>query len=178
MKNTRRIVDYPTFAGSINKSKRSKLVAHIHRERTGTDKRLPERDIQVMPLYGWEEGTPKKSDDGVIRAIVKIQDVVLIISDNLQGGVEDYYYTFVDEDIVDFIGAAQPAIAAIAPIAPIAKKDGTPFKGFCGGRKRKVLTDEEQVRIREMRKEGRNINEIAKELHISNRVISEFVKTN
>lgn len=172
MKNTRRIVDYQTFAGSINKSKRSKLVAHIHRERTGTDKRLPERDIQVMPLHGWEEGTPKKSDVGEIRAIVKIQDVVLIISDNLTDGAEDYYYTFVDEDIVDFIGAAQPTAA------PIVKKDGTPFAGFNGGRKKRGLTDEEQSQIREMRDAGRNINEIARELHISNRVISEFVKNN
>ena len=173
MKNLRRIVDYPTFAAAINKSKRSKLVAHIHRERTGRDKRLSERDIQVMPLYGWEEDTPKKRDDGTIRAIVKIQNVVFIISDNIKDGAEDYYYALVDEDIVDFIGAAQ---TQTAPIAPIAKKDGTPFKGWNGGRKRKELTDEEQAQIHEMRKAGRNINEIARELHISNRVISEFVK--
>jgi hypothetical protein len=175
VKNTRRIVDYQTFAGSINKSKRSKLVAHIHRERTGTDKRLPERDIQVMPLHGWEEGTPKKSDDGVIRAIVKIQDVVLIIYDNIADGSEDYYYTLVDDDIMGFIGAAQPAIAQPSQIV---KKDGTPFAGFNGGRKSRILTDEEQDKIREMRKAGRNVNAIARELHISNRVISEFVKNN
>ena len=173
MKNTRRIVDYQTFAGSINKSKRSKLVAHIHRERTGTDKRLPERDIQVMPLHGWEEGTPKKSDVGEIRAIVKIQDVVLIISDNITGGAEEYHYTLVDEDIVDFIGAAQQPAAA-----PIVKKDGTPFAGFHGGRKKRGLTDEETARIREMRDAGHNINAIAKALHISNRVISRFVENN
>lgn len=174
MKNTRRIVDYPTFAGSINKSKRSKLVAHIHRERTGTDKRLPERDIQVMPLHGWEEGTPKKSDVGEIRAIVKIQDVVLIISDNITGGAEEYHYTLVDEDIVDFIGATstQPQPSQIV------KKDGTPFAGFNGGRKSRILTDEEQDKIREMRKAGRNVNAIARELHISNRVIAAFVKNN
>lgn len=172
MKNTRRIVDYPTFAAAINKSKRSKLVAHIHRERTGTDKRLSERDIQVMPLQGWEEDTPKKRDDGTIRAIVKIQDVVFIISDNLTDGAEDYYYALVDEDIVDFIGAGSPA----GTPPQIVKKDGTPFKGFCGGRKKRGLTDEEQAQISEMRDAGRNINEIARELHISNRVISEFVK--
>lgn len=170
MKNLRRIVDYPTFAAAINKTKRHKLVKHIQQERT--EKRLPERDIQVMPLHGWYADTPKKRDDGTIRAIVKIQDVVLIISDNLQGGVEDYYYTFVDEDIVDFIGAA----AERQTSAPIVKKDGTPFKGWNGGRKRKELTDEEKARIREMRDAGRNINEIARELHISNRVISDFVK--
>ena len=173
MKNLRRIVDYPTFAAAINKSKRSKLVAHIHRERTGRDKRLSERDIQVMPLYGWEEDTPKKRDDGVIRAIIKIQDVVFIISDNLTDGAEDYYYARVDEDIVDFIGAAQQPAAA-----PIVKKDGTPFAGFHGGRKRKELTDEEQAQIREMRDAGHNINEIARALHISNRVISRVVENN
>ena len=171
MKNTRRIVDYPTFAAAINKSKRKRLVEHISRERR--DKRLPERDIKVMPLHGWEEDTKPKRDNGVIRAIVKIQNVVFIISDNLTDGAEDYYYARVDEDIVDFIGAAQQPAAA-----PIVKKDGTPFKGFRGGRKRKELTDEEQDKIREMRKAGRNVNAIARELHISNRVISEFVKNN
>lgn len=171
MKNLRRIVDYPTFAAAINKSKRSKLVKSVDQIRRERTDRLHERDIQVMPLHGWYADTPKKRDDGVIRAIVKIQDVVLIIYDNIADGSEDYYYTLVDDDIMGFIGAAQPTAAPM-------KKDGTPFAGFNGGRKRKVLTDEEQVRIREMRKEGRNINEIAKELHISNRVISEFVKTN
>ena len=172
MKNLRRIVDYPTFAAAINKSKRKRLVEHIHRERT--QKRLPERDIQVMPLYGWEQDTKPRRDDGVIRVIVKIQDVVLIISDNITGGAEDYYYANVDDDIMEFIGAGSPA----GTQPQIVKKDGTPFKGFCGGRKKRGLTDEETARIREMRDAGRNINEIARELHISNRVISEFVKTN
>lgn len=171
MKNLRRIVDYPTFAGAINKSKRHKLVEHISRERR--DKRLPERDIKVMPLHGWEEDTKPKRDNGVIRAIVKIQNVVFIISDNLTDGAEDYYYARVDEDIVDFIGAAQQPAAA-----PIVKKDGTPFAGFHGGRKRKELTDEEQAQIREMRDAGHNINEIARALHISNRVISRVVENN
>lgn len=171
MKNLRRIVDYPTFAGAINKSKRKRMVEHISRERR--DKRLPERDIKVMPLHGWEEDTKPKRDNGVIRAIVKIQNVVFIISDNLTDGAEDYYYALVDEDIVDFIGAAQQPAAA-----PIVKKDGTPFAGFHGGRKRKELTDEEQAQIREMRKAGHNVNAIAKALHISNRVIAAFVKNN
>lgn len=171
MKNLRRIVDYPTFAGAINKSKRKRLVEHISRERR--DKRLPERDIKVMPLHGWEEDTKPKRDNGVIRAIVKIQNVVFIISDNLTDGAEDYYYARVDEDIVDFIGAAQQPAAA-----PIVKKDGTPFAGFHGGRKRKELTDEEQAQIREMRDAGHNINEIARALHISNRVISRVVENN
>lgn len=171
MKNLRRIVDYTTFKASINQSKRKRLVAHIHRE--CRDKRLPERDIKVMPLHGWEEDTKPKRDNGVIRAIVKIQNVVFIISDNLTDGAEDYYYALVDEDIVDFIGAAQQPAAA-----PIVKKDGTPFKGFCGGRKKRGLTDEETARIREMRDAGHNINAIAKALHISNRVISRFVENN
>ena len=171
MKNLRRIVDYATFASAINKSKRKKLVEHIRRERI--DKRLPERDVQVMLLCGWYADTNPRRDEGKIRAIVKIQDVVYIIYDNLNDGKEDYNYIPIDDDIMGFIGAAQQPAAA-----PIVKKDGTPFKGFCGGRKRKELTDEEKAQIREMRDAGRNINEIARSLHISNRVISEFVKNN
>ena len=168
MKNLRRIVDYATFASAINKSRRKKLVEHIRRERI--DKRLPERDVQVMLLCGWYADTNPRRDEGEIRAIVKIQDVVYIIYDNLNDGKEDYYYTLVDDDIMGFIGAAQ------TQTAPIVKKDGTPFKGFNGGRKRKELTDEETARIREMRDAGHNVNAIARELHISNRVIAEFVK--
>lgn len=171
MKNLRRIIDYPTFAGSINKSKRSKLVKSIDQIRRERTDRLHERDIQVMPLHGWYADTPKKRDDGTIRAIVKIQDVVLIIYDNIADGAEDYYYTLVDDDIMGFLGAA----AERQTSAPI-KKDGTPFKGFNGGRRKRGLTDEEKARIREMRDAGHNINEIARELHISNRVISDFVK--
>lgn len=167
MKNLCRIVDYPTFTAAINKRKRKKLVDHIRKERTD---KLPEHKIEVMPLYGWYEDTTKKRDDGLIRAIVKIKDVVHIIYDNLTNGVEDFHYTIIDENIIEFIGVAQQP-------APT-KKDGTPFKGFRGGRKPKELTDEEQAQIREMRDAGHNINAIARELHISNRVISEFVKNN
>ena len=173
MKNLRRIVDYTTFKASINKSKRSKLVAHIHRERI--DKRLPERDVQVMLLCGWYADTNPRRDEGEIRAIVKIQDVVFIVYDKLEDGKEDYNYIPVDEDIMGFIGADADA----QPAAPqIVKKDGTPFAGFNGGRRKKELTADEKAQIREMRKAGHNVNAIARELHISNRVISEFVKNN
>ena len=104
-----------------------------------------------------------------------VQDVVFIVYDKLEDGKEDYNYIPVDDDIMGFIGAdAQPVIAPKMPI----KKDGTPFLGFNGGRKKRGLTDEEKAKIREMRKAGRNVNAIARELHISNRVISEFVKNN
>jgi hypothetical protein len=175
MKNLRRIVDYATFASAINKSKRKKLVEHIRRERI--DKRLPERDVQVMLLCGWYADTNPRRDEGEIRAIVKIQDVVFIVYDKLEDGKEDYNYIPVDEDIMGFIGAdadAQPAAA----VPQIVKKDGTPFAGFNGGRRKKSLTDEEKARIIAMRKDGKNVNVIARELHISNRVISEFVKNN
>ena len=171
MKNLRRIVDYATFTSAINKSKRKKLVEHIRRERI--DKRLPEREVQVMLLCGWYADTNPRRDEGEIRAIVKIQDVVYIIYDNLNDGKEDYNYIPIDDDIMGFIGAAQPPQPQPTQIL---KKDGTPFAGFRGGRKRKELSDEEKARIREMREEGKNVNAIARELHISNRVISEFVK--
>ena len=173
MKNLRRIIDYATFAAAINKSRRKELVEHIRRERI--DKRLPERDVQVMLLCGWYADTNPRRDEGEIRAIVKIQDVVYIICDNLNDGKEDYNYIPVDDDIMGFIGATQQPAAALPQIV---KKDGTPFAGFNGGRRKKELTADEKAQIREMRKAGKNVNVIARELHISNRVISEFVKNN
>ena len=38
------------------------------------------------------------------------------------------------------------------------------------------MTDEEKAQILALREEGKNVNAIARELHISNRIISTFVK--
>ena len=171
----RRVISFTDFVVSINKSKRSELVKFVTKERRREN--VPEYEIQVMPLW-WVERSPqeKRHDKGEIKAFVRIKDgVVYIIYDNLNDGKEDYNYIPIDDDIMEFIGAAQPAIAQPSQIV---KKDGTPFAGFNGGRKRKTLTDAEKARIVEMRKEGKNVNMIARALHISNRVISEFVKTN
>ena len=172
MASVHRIIDYLTFSSSINKSRRKKLVDYIRRERTY--KRLPERDIQVMPLYGWGEGNNPRRDDGEIRAIIKIQDVVFIVFDNLIDGAEDFRHTLIDEDMLRFLGASATSERRSEPT--IKKKDGTPFAGFNGGRKRKTLTSEEKARILALRKAGNNVNVIARELHISNRIVSEFVK--
>ena len=166
----RRVISFTDFVVTINKSKRRELVDFVTKERRREN--VPEYEIQVMPLW-WVERSPKEKrhDNGEIKAFVRIKDgVVFLIFDNLTDGVEDFHNTRIDADIIDFIGVAQQP-------APT-KKDGTPFKGFRGGRKPKELTDEEQAQIREMRDAGHNINAIARELHISNRVISEFVKTN
>lgn len=167
----RRVISFTDFVVTINKSKRRELVDFVTKERRREN--VPEYEIQVMPLW-WVERSPKEKrhDNGEIKAFVRIKDgVVFLIFDNLTDGVEDFHNTRIDADIIDFIGAAPQ------PTAPM-KKDGTPFAGFNGGRKKRGLTDEEQAQIREMRKAGHNINDIARALHISNRVISEFVKTN
>ena len=171
-----RVVDYSTFARSINKSKRSKLVGLVHEWKT--HRRIPDHMIQVMPLYGWGEGNNPRRDDGEIRAIIKIQDVVFIVFDNLIDGAEDFCHTLIDEDMLRFLGAGATSERRSAPIQTIKKKDGTPFAGFNGGRKRKTLTDKEKAQILAMREEGKNVNVIARELHISNRIVSGFVKKN
>jgi hypothetical protein len=170
----RRVISFTDFVVTINKSKRRELVDFVTKERRREN--VPEYEIQVMPLW-WVERSPKEKrhDNGEIKAFVRIKDgVVFLIFDNLTDGVEDFHNTRIDADIIDFIGAGSPA----GTPPQIVKKDGTPFAGFNGGRKRKVLTDDEMARIREMRDAGHNINDIARALHISNRVISEFVKNN
>lgn len=183
MKNLRRIVDYPTFAESINKSRRKKLVDFIKRARL--DLRMPEREVEVMPLCGWYEyedpAKERRKDNGEIKAFVKMKNVVFMIFDKLEDGKEDCSCITFDAELFEFLGESLAA-AAVTQTQPqpsqIVKKDGTPFAGFNGGRKRKVLTDAEKARILELRKAGNNVNAIARELHISNRVISEFVKNN
>lgn len=174
----RRVVNFTDFSGSINKSKRKKLVDFVTQERKRA--RMPEREVEVMPLCGWYEyedpAKERRKDSGEIKAFVRIQDVVFMIFDKLEDGAEDFSYIIFDDDLVDFIGDSLAADVTETPPPQIVKKDGTPFAGFHGGRKPKTLTDEEKARIAEMRKEGKNVNVIARELHISNRVISEFVK--
>lgn len=172
-----RVISYTEFVESLNKSRRKKLVDFVTQSRRREC--VPERAIQVMPLSAWfKSDNPAKDrrrDNGEIRAFIKIKDgVVFLIFDNLTDGNEDFHKTQIDEEIIGFIAAERPA--AVMP--QIVKKDGTPFAGFNGGRKRKTLTDEEKARIIAMRKDGKNVNTIARELHISNRVISEFVKNN
>jgi hypothetical protein len=183
MKNLRRIVDYPTFAESINKSKRKKLVDFVKRERLNL--RMPEREVEVMPLCGWYEYADpvkeRRKDSGEIKAFIKMKNVVFMIFDKLEDGKEDCSCITFDAELFDFLGESLAA-AAVTPQPTqqpqIVKKDGTPFAGFNGGRRKKSLTDDEKARIIAMRKDGKNVNVIAKELHISNRVISEFVKNN
>ena len=183
MKNLRRIVDYPTFAESINKSKRKKLVDFVKRARL--DLRMPEREVEVMPLCGWYEyadpAREKRKDSGEIKAFIRMKNVVFMIFDKLEDGKEDCSCITFDAELFEFLGESLAA-AAVTPQPTqqpqIVKKDGTPFAGFNGGRRKKSLTDEEKARIIAMRNEGKNVNVIARELHISNRVISEFVKNN
>ena len=179
----RRVISYTDFAESINKSKRKKLVDFVKRARL--ELRMPEREVEVMPLCGWYEyedpAKERRKDSGEIKAFVKMKNVVFMVFDKLEDGKEDCSCITFDAELFEFLGESLAA-AAVNPQPTqqpqIVKKDGTPFAGFNGGRKRKVLTDEEKARIIAMRDEGKNVNAIARELHISNRVISEFVKNN
>ena len=179
MSSVHRVVDYPTFADSINKSKRNKLVSFV-RETAKYQADIPVRTVQVMALSGWSEyekpAKEKRRDSGEIRALVKFRDgVVFFVIDNLGNGGEEFRHVCLDEEAVRFIVKAAERQTS-APT--IKKKDGTPFAGFNGGRKKKELTDEEKERILALRKAGNNVNVIARELHISNRIVSEFVKKN
>lgn len=175
-----RVVDYRTFASSINKSKRRKLVGFVHEWKTY--KRIPDNMIQVMVLSGWSEyEAPEKErrrDSGEIRAFIKIQDdIVYFVFDKLgNDGKEDFSRILIDEEAMMFLGATFDC--DLPQHTPITKKDGTPFAGFNGGRRKKELTAEEKTQIRTLRKQGKNVNVIARELHISNRIVSEFVKKN
>ena len=170
------VINYTEFVESLNKSRRKKLVDFVTQSRRREC--VPERAIEVMPLSGWREfenpAKERRRDNGEIRAFVKIKDgVVFLIFDNLTDGNEDFHRTQIDAEIIGFIAAERPARAP-----SITKKDGTPFAGFNGGRRKKELTAEEKAQILAMREEGKNVNVIAKELHISNRIVSEFVKKN
>ena len=106
MKIERHIVDYSTFAASINKSKRSRLVGLVHEVKLR--ERVADHMIQVMPLSGWCEyenpAKDRRRDSGEIRALIKIQDVVVYVVDKIADGKEELRHDYFDDAMIAFVG--------------------------------------------------------------------------
>ena len=75
-------------------------------------------------------------------------------------------------DLQDLAGLLAP----FAPSATALQPSEKPFAGWRGGRPRRVLSDEEKAQIAAARADGKTIDAIAAEMHISNRVVSAHLK--
>lgn len=174
-------MDAKTCLGHINKTKRKKLARHL------SD--LSEA-AQIVALRGITATTKPRTDGGgMIILLVRDEQKkrykgvhpVEIILDERTG--QEYCRAFpvrdplpaqIAEMLADFapsLFTADDESAQDATGAP-----SKPFTGWRGGRPRRVLTSDEKAQIDAARAAGKTIDAIAKAMHISNRVISAYVK--
>ena len=140
----------------INKTKRKKLVSFIiDHDRDGKGNLY---DASTRTLTSPREDTGTVIFFMLTNSIYRKDTVnFYVLHDTLdKNGRETFKHSsHAPEHIRDFLGIKPP------------KK---------GGRPRRILTDEEKERIRELREQGRGYNAIAKELKINNRLVIEYCK--
>ena len=173
-------MDVKTCLGHVNKTKRHKLA---HRLTSLSEQ------ASIVALRGWSLKTKPRSDGGGL--------IVLLVRDAADKNyplrlVLDECCARVGEDIrtMPLVPEKAEELAdMLAPWAPPTLFDNEssaqdddagahekPFSGWRGGRPRRVLSDTEKAAIDKARTDGKTIDAIASDMHISNRVISSYLK--
>jgi DNA-binding CsgD family transcriptional regulator len=159
--------DWSFFEKHINKKLRSRLAKWIA-------ERKQEAGWRFLPLRGWSAKTKKAEDGGmiVLAASNRELNTFVLVVDNLSS----YETCKIIEppiwDLQDLAGLLAP----FAPSATAPQPPEKPFAGWRGGRPRRVLSDAEKAQIDAGRADGKTIDAIAKTMHISNRVVSAYLK--
>ena len=160
--------DWSFFEKHINKKLRSRLAKWIA-------ERKQEAGWRFLPLRGWSAKTKKAEDGGMI---------VLAASNR---ALNTFALVVDDLGIIETCKVIEPPIwelndlaDMLAPFAPPslfpAPQPEKPFAGWKGGRPRRILTAEEKTQIDAAREAGKTIDAIARDMHISNRVVSAYCK--
>lgn len=180
--------DLNEFCKGINISKRRKLVSKLKNIYGNVD---------ILPLQGYERFRSKQKDDGQIVIAVKYRLRCEIYIDNISTGREllmripfnmntttDFCHV---SDLIKFLKVSQDenSITKSAPPSrpqesAAASTSNSPipsWNGWKGGRPKKQLTPMERSSIDEMRQAGASINKIATAMHISNRIISDYIRS-
>lgn len=180
--------DLNEFCKGINISKRRKLVSKLKNIYGNVD---------ILPLQGYERFRSKQKDDGQIVIAVKYRLRCEIYIDNISTGHELFMCIPFEMNtsagfcyanaLIEFLKASQaensivkPAPASMSQEPAATSNASSPiqaWKGWKGGRPKKRLTDKERSSIDEMRQAGASINKIATAMHISNRIISDYIRS-
>ena len=161
--------DWSFFEKHINKKLRSRLAKWIA-------ERKQEAGWRFLPLRGWSAKTKKAEDGGmiVLAASNRALNTFALVVDDL-GIIETCKVIeppiWELNDLADMLAPFAPPSLFPAPQPP-----EKPFAGWRGGRPRRVLSDEEKAQIAAARADGKTIDAIAAEMHISNRVVSAHLK--
>ena len=159
--------DWSFFEKHINKKLRSRLAKWIA-------ERKQEAGWRFLPLRGWSAKTKKAEDGGmiVLAASNRELNTFVIVVDNSSSYETCKILEPPIWDLQDMAGLLAP----FAPSATAPQPPEKPFAGWRGGRPRRVLTADEQAQIDAARADGKTIDAIAAEMHISNRVVSAYLK--
>lgn len=168
-------MDVKICLAHINKSKRKKLA---HRLASMTDK------ASIVAIQGWSARTKPRSDGGGLLVLL-VRDAeeknypVRLVLDECCGRAGENLRTFPltpekAAALADMLAPWAPPV--LFPNKPEHEQPEKPFSGWRGGRPRRVLNDEEKAAIDAARATGKTIDVIASDMHISNRVVSSYLK--
>ena len=170
------MMDVKTCLKCINKTKRAKLARHLSN--------LSDQ-AQIVALQGITAATKPRNDGGGMLILLvrdeqkkrykSVYPVEIIFDERTTWEncrsfpVRDPLPAQIAEMLADFA----PSLFA-SPQSP--QQPEKPFAGWKGGRPHRVLTAEEKTQIDAAREAGKTIDAIARDMHISNRVISAYIK--
>ena len=172
-------MDAKTCLRHINKTKRQKLARHLAN--------LSEQ-AQIVALQGITAATKPRTDGGGMLILLvrdprkkryqSVYPVEIVIDERTTWEncrsfpVRDPLPAQIAEMLADFA----PSLFASESAQDAPEEPDKPFKGWRGGRPRRVLTSDEKAQIDAARADGKTIDAIAKDMHISNRVVSAYLK--
>ena len=169
------MMDVKTCLAHINKTKRQKLARHLSH--------LSDQ-AQIVALQGITAATkPRNDGGGMLILLVRDEQkkrsaypVEIVFDDRVNW---ENFRAFPLRDplpaqIAEMLADYAPSLFAPSATAP--QPPEKPFAGWKGGRPRRVLTAEEKTQIDAARADGKTIDAIAAEMHISNRVVSAYCK--
>ena len=170
-------MDAKTCLGHINKTKRAKLARHLAN--------LSEQ-AQIVALRGIT-ATTKPRNDGGGMLILLLRDEnrsrnaypVEIVMDERTNWENFRAFPLRDPlpaQVAEMLADYAPSLFTSESAQDAAGASGKPFAGWKGGRPRRVLTSAEKAQIDAARADGKTIDAIAKDMHISNRVVSAYLK--
>ena len=172
------MMDVKTCLAHINKTKRQKLARHLSH--------LSDQ-AQIVALQGITAATKPRNDGGgmlilLVRDEQKKRSAypVEIVFDDRENW--ENYRAFPLRDplpaqIAEMLADYAPSLFTSESVSESAAgASSEPFKGWRGGRPRRVLTSAEKAQIDAARADGKTIDAISRELHISNRVVSAYLK--
>ena len=170
-------MDAKTCLRHINKTKRQKLARHLAN--------LSEQ-AQIVALRGIT-ATTKPRNDGGGMLILLLRDEnrsrnaypVEIVMDERTNWENFRAFPLRDPlpaQIAEMLADFAPSLFASESAQDTAGASGKPFAGWKGGRPRRVLTSAEKAQIDAARADGKTIDAIAHDMHISNRVVSAYIR--